>query len=299
VIINADNAVDSVIFQYIDLWSSPWAWGGDTPPEADTIVSIQDGKTVYFDTITSILNAVIIDNSSLIFDDNQGIGTEAYPFQHNAVITMHGHLRPIELPIYHKPVTQTWTYLDTTASSGSSKIVLRQSVNWPVGNTIVIATTDDYLSQGQSEIRKITAISNDGRTLALDFPLAYTHLGVTQHVGSTVGEVRAEVGLLSHNIIFQGAVLETWNSLIVAYPTGFNPGEFAVQACFLGRYGEEIGSDQFGVIIMASASMDSSDGIQRAILRLSNMEIYNVGQTFHLGRYPVRFHMNGSIQSSY
>ncbi|CAF5229835.1 unnamed protein product, partial [Rotaria magnacalcarata] len=91
----------------------------------------------------------------------------------------------------------------TTASSGSSKIVLRQSVNWPVGNTIVIATTDDYLSQGQSEIRKITAISNDGRTLALDFPLAYTHLGVTQHVGSTVGEVRAEVGLLSHNIIFQ------------------------------------------------------------------------------------------------
>ncbi|CAF3962911.1 unnamed protein product, partial [Rotaria magnacalcarata] len=326
VIINADNAVDSVIFQYIDLWSSPWAWGGDTPPEADTIVSIQDGKTVYFDTITLILNAVIIDNSSLIFDDNQGIDTEAYSFQHNAVITMHGHLRSIELPIcrtlrqpdtiaigrirkrilpfcnvsdHHKPVTQTWTYLDTTASSGSSKIVLRQSVNWPVGNTIVIATTDDYLSQGQSEIRKITAISNDGRTLALDFPLAYTHLGVTQHVGSTVGEVRAEVGLLSHNIIFQGAVLETWNSLIVAYPTGFNPGEFAVQACFLGRYGEEIGSDQFGAIIMASASMDSSNGIQRAILRLSNMEIYNVDQAFHLGRYPVRFHMNGNMNSSY
>ncbi|CAF4547737.1 unnamed protein product, partial [Rotaria magnacalcarata] len=31
---------------------------------------------------------------------------------------------------------------------------------------------------------------------------------------------------------------------------------------------------------MASASMDSSDGIQRAILRLSNMEIYNVDQAF-------------------
>ena len=50
-------------------------------------------------------------------------------------------------------------------------------------------------------------------------------------------------------------------------------GEFAVQTCFLGRYGQEIGSDQFGATIMASASADSSDGIQRAILRLSNIEV--------------------------
>ena len=50
-------------------------------------------------------------------------------------------------------------------------------------------------------------------------------------------------------------------------------GEFAVQTCFLGRYGQEIGSDQFGATIMASASADSSDGIQRAILRLSNIQV--------------------------
>jgi hypothetical protein len=50
-------------------------------------------------------------------------------------------------------------------------------------------------------------------------------------------------------------------------------GEFAVQTCFLGRYGQEIGSDQFGATIMASASADSSDGIQRAVLRISNIEV--------------------------
>ena len=50
-------------------------------------------------------------------------------------------------------------------------------------------------------------------------------------------------------------------------------GEFATQTCFLGRYGEEIGSDQFGATIMVSPSADSSDGIQRAILRLSNIEV--------------------------
>ncbi|CAF1015901.1 unnamed protein product [Rotaria sp. Silwood1] len=330
-LVNGGNAVGSVLYQYIDLWSSPWTWGGDIPPEAGTIVSIENGKTVYFDTITPILKAVIIDNASLIFDDNQDvslnaeyilvvnggrlqIGTETNPFQHKAVITMYGHLRSIELPIFGakvlalrdgivdmhgKTVTQTWTHLAATVSSGSSQITLRQAVDWPVGSTIVIATTGDYLSQGQTEIRAITAVSNNGRILTLDSPLKYTHLGVTQNVGSTTVEVRAEVGLLSHNVIFQGSVTETWNTSIAACPTGFNPGEFAVQTCFLGRYGEDIGSDQFGATIMVSASTDSSDGIQRVILRLSNIEVYNVGQAFRLGRYPVHFHMNGNMNLSY
>lgn len=119
VIVNLGNggiAVGSSPFQYIDLWSSPWTWGGLPPPEEGTIVSIDSGKTVYFDATTPILKALIIDNATLIFDDMQDValnaeyilivnggrlqvGTESNPFQHRAVITMHGHLRSIELPI--------------------------------------------------------------------------------------------------------------------------------------------------------------------------------------------------------
>ena len=115
-VVNGGNAIGSEQFQYIDLWSSPWTWGGDSPPEEGTIVSIDSGKTVYFDTTTPILKALIVDNASLIFDDNQDValnaeyilivnggrlqvGTESAPFQHKAVITMHGQLRSIELPI--------------------------------------------------------------------------------------------------------------------------------------------------------------------------------------------------------
>ena len=115
-VVNGGNAIGTVQFQYIDLWSSPWTWGGDSPPEEGTIVSIDSGKTVYFDTTTPILKAVLIDNATLIFDDNQDvalnaeyilvvnggrlqIGTESSPFQHKAVITMYGQLRSIELPI--------------------------------------------------------------------------------------------------------------------------------------------------------------------------------------------------------
>ena len=33
--------------------------------------------------------------------------------------------------------------------------------------------------------------------------------------------------------------------------------------------------------------------------RLSNVELYHVGQAFRLGRYPIHFHMNGDMRSSY
>lgn len=112
----AGNAVGSVNFQYINLWSSRWTWSGNDPPEEGTIVVIDNGKTVYFDTTTPILKAIVIDNGSLIFDDTQDValnveyivivnggrfqvGTESNPYQHRAIITMYGHLRSIELPI--------------------------------------------------------------------------------------------------------------------------------------------------------------------------------------------------------
>ncbi|CAF3536964.1 unnamed protein product [Adineta steineri] len=47
-----------------------------------------------------------------------------------------------------------------------------------------------------------------------------------------------------------GSVEQTWDQTIQACPDGFDTGEFAIETCYLGRYGEEIGSDQFGATIM-------------------------------------------------
>ena len=103
--------------------------------------------------------------------------------------------------------------------------------------------------------------------------------------------------------------------IIILLP--FYSGEFAVQTCFLGRYGDEIGSDQFGATIMVSTATDNPNDPTSAILRLSNIEVnfhyvllysylqilhykvYSAGQAFRLGRYPVHFHMNGNLNSSY
>jgi hypothetical protein len=49
--------------------------------------------------------------------------------------------------------------------------------------------------------------------------------------------------------------------------------EFAVQTCFMGRYGEEIGSDQFGATIMGSQDMNNNNNTQRVVIRMSNVEV--------------------------
>lgn len=116
-------------------------------------------------------------------------------------------LRHGTVDLHGIPYVRTWTRLASTASAGSTQITLAQSVNWPVGSRIVIATTGNYLSQGETETRTITAISSNGQTLTLDSALTNTHLGVTQVVGSQSIELRAEVGLLSHNVVYRGELI--------------------------------------------------------------------------------------------
>ena len=69
--------------------------------------------------------------------------------------------------------------------------------------------------------------------------------------------------------------------------------------CFLGRYGKELGSDQFGGTIMINGAQQNSIENENVIARISNVELYHVGQAYRLGRYPIHFHMIGDSPSSY
>lgn len=62
-----------MFFEYIDLWSSRFTWGGlDLPVEGDLVV-INENQTLYFDTTTPVLKGIIIIGGSLIFDDMQDV----------------------------------------------------------------------------------------------------------------------------------------------------------------------------------------------------------------------------------
>ncbi|XP_069372727.1 PKHD1 like 1, tandem duplicate 1 [Paralichthys olivaceus] len=316
--------MDNADFFYIDVWSSRFTWGGLSPPERGSFAVITKGQTILLDTNTPVLKMLLIKGGTLVFDEADlelqaenilitdggrlQIGTEDAPFQHKAIITLHGNQRSPELPVYgtktlgvregildlhgiHVPVT--WTHLAQTATKGSNTLTLMKAVTWKTGDMIVIASTGDRHSQRENEVRHIASVSADQTTLTLTKPLEYTHLGVTVTLpdGSVI-EGRAEVGLLTRNVVVRGAEHQEWKDKIEACPEGFNTGEFATQTCFQGRFGEEVGSDQFGGAIMFHAPVPNKN---LAIGRLAHVQIYNAGQAFRLGRYPIHWHLMGNV----
>ncbi|XP_021347967.1 fibrocystin-L-like [Mizuhopecten yessoensis] len=319
-------------FHYVDVWSSVYTWGGVSLPTDGDLVVIQAGQTIYLDTTTAVMKMLLIQGGELIFDDNQDVelkseiilvtngglfqvGTEQAPFQNKATITLYGHQRSKELPIYGTktlavregtldlhgiPTPITWTKLAETANAGTNVIKLEQAVNWNVGDEIIIATTGNFKSQYQNEQKTITAIAGDQKTLTLDSNLAHEHIAVTESFGTSANaatlDFAAEVGLLTHNVKVQGNSDAQWIEKIEACPDGFNTGEFATQTCFQGRFGEEMGSDQFGGQIMIHAPEFDT---HRSTGRIQYVELFHMGQAFRLGRYPLHFHLNGDMSHCY
>ncbi|KAM7075199.1 fibrocystin-L isoform 18-T20 [Molossus nigricans] len=312
-------------FLYFDAWSSNFSWGGKPPPEEGSLVVITKGQTILLDQNTPILKMLLIQGGTLMFDEADielqaenilitdggtlQIGTEASPFQHKAVITLHGHLRSPELPVYGaktlavregvldlhgRPVPVVWTRLAHTAQAGERTLILQQAVTWKPGDKIVIASTGHRHSQRENEEKSVAAVSADGVTVTLASPLSYTHLGITVPLpDGTPFEARAEVGILTRNILIRGSDNVEWNNQIPACPDGFDAGEFATQTCLQGKFGEEVGSDQFGGCIMFHAPVPGANMVTG---RIEYVEVFHAGQAFRLGRYPIHWHLLGDLQ---
>ncbi|XP_013209363.1 fibrocystin-L [Microtus ochrogaster] len=317
--------LENADFLYVDAWSANSSWGGNPPPEEGSLAVITKGQIILLDQSTPILKMLLIQGGTLIFDEADielqaenilitdggvlQIGTEASPFQHKAVITLHGHLRSPELPVYGAktlavregtldlhglPVPVVWTRLAHTANAGEWTLIVQEAVTWKAGESIVIASTGHRHSQGENEKRTIASVSSDGMSITLTRPLNYTHLGITVTLpDGTVFEARAEVGLLTRNILIRGSENVEWNDKIPSCPDGFDTGEFATQTCLQGKFGEEIGSDQFGGCIMLHAPLPGANMVTG---RIEYVEVFHAGQAFRLGRYPIHWHLLGDLQ---
>ncbi|XP_022097673.1 fibrocystin-L-like isoform X1 [Acanthaster planci] len=318
---------DNADFYYIDVWSSRYTWGNQDPPVEGDFVVVPAGQTLLLDISTPILKMLLIQGGKVMFDEadielhaenilivdggHLQVGTEEEPFQHEATIMMHGHVRSTELPLFGaktlavrngtldlhgKPVPITWTRLAQTAGAGATRMVLEKSVTWKAGDQIVIASTGHRHSQRQNEFLTITAVSGDGTVLDFEPALEYEHYGFTQVVEGVVLEMRAEVGMVTRNVKFRGSVQEEWVETYEACPEEFDTNQFATQTCFLGRFGEETGSDQFGAQMMLFAKYQDQQLVKG---RIEYVEVTHAGQAFRLGRYPIHFHLNGDVSGSY
>ena len=319
-------AISSVEFYYVDLWSSRFTWGGQSPPVAGDFVVIPKGQTLVLDVRTEVLRVLLIQGGELIFDDEADgvelhsenviivgggklqVGTEDEPYQHKARIVMYGNVLSTEIPVFGaktlavrdgtldlhgKKIEPTWTRLSQTARPGDTLLHLEVPVSgWEVGGSIVIASTS--FSQRENEELRITAISADRTTLTVSPPLQYTHIAMTQTISGRVITTSAEVGYLTRNIVVKGNTDETWTTRVENCPAEFNPGQFAVQTCFFGRFGAEEIDDQFGSQIMLHRGPND-----KVVGRIEYVEVTRAGQAFRLGRYPIHFHLNGDVSESY
>ncbi len=207
------------------LWSDPDFWGG-TLPQAGDIVTIPAGTTVTLDTDPPPLGGLMVEGTLRFGDQDLSlssshimvwglleIGTDSAPFTHRATLTLTGPSRTDmglatkglavmgegQLELHGDP-REGWTRLGATAAAGADTIGLDREMDWRPGDRIVITSTDfDY---EQAEERTVVAV--EGTTLTLDTPLEVEHWGELQsYAGQTIDE-RAEVGLLSRNIVIRG-----------------------------------------------------------------------------------------------
>lgn len=73
---NALSMGEAITYEYVDLWSSPFTWGGGPLPGEGDSVYIKVGQTVYLDVSTPELNLLLIEGS-LIFQDQQDLHLQA------------------------------------------------------------------------------------------------------------------------------------------------------------------------------------------------------------------------------
>ncbi len=207
-------------------WSDGATWPGGAVPAAGAAVMIPSGRTVLLDVSPPPLGGLTVDGT-LRFDrkdlnltanwimvhGNFEVGTENEPFLQRAVITLNGlstdDIEGMGAKVFaalggtielHGQPRVGWARLAATASIGSAQLQMERSVDWRPGDRIVLASTD--LDPNQSEEAVVASAS--GNTVTLQTVLRYNHWGVTQSFGGKTLDERAEVGLLTRNVVLQG-----------------------------------------------------------------------------------------------
>ncbi|MGY6631389.1 MAG: right-handed parallel beta-helix repeat-containing protein [Wenzhouxiangella sp.] len=170
-------------------------------------------------------------------------------------------------------------------------------LNWTMGDKIVVTSTDyDYRQFSRATITGISDQGDGTSLLSLDQPLSFRHFGEveTYLVPDSDGtftekplDMRAEVALLSRNIVIQG---------LAGQDTDIEPGDRAL-AEFMPRQhtpftalDPEVQDTQVAngigghIMIMGSAIRDNViDGVQLNLM----------GQSSRRGRYPIHWHIAG------
>ncbi len=243
-------------------------------------ITVKSGSSLIFDDSPSLLNVreIFVDNGGSLL-----AGSSSCRLFSSIEIRFHGSLADSSIndspsgitskgiiseglvEFHGKQYFPTWTRLARTIPANSQFISLQDSVNWEVGQQILITPTinfdcPEYYEKKwcspceswetctpikhQNEVRTIVALKTDldgsSSILQLDRPVQFSHYGGEEY--------QAEVALLSRRIIFRGSQ----------------------------------SGDQFGGHVKIFGSGEG---------KFSGIQGENLGQLNILGRYPIHFHI--------
>jgi cell migration-inducing and hyaluronan-binding protein len=280
-------------------WSDPATWGGQVPGPATAVV-IPAGKMVLFDVDAKVKSLTI--NGALIFEDVKdlnlssdwilvngprgwlGIGEENKPHTRRATITLTAN-DPNENVIGEAPMNMgtkflgamggvieihgasarkaSKTLLNANVAPGATRLTVADATGWAVGDQIVVAPSG--FEPREAEVVTITAVS--GAEITISPALKYAHWGSLQAYDAKTLDQRAEVALMTRNIIVQGDA---------ASFKGVDP-----------TYGYRRGFGGHGMFMAGSR------------VRISGALFRDMGQTGMKGRYPLHFHFAADMTGSY
>lgn len=157
----------------------------------------------------------------------------------------------------------TWTELSETANVDATEIKVdaKAGFDWAVGEEIVIASTDFSHGHAERRIIKTISVASNIATITFDEPLNVKHVAIIDELfnnGANKVSMRAEVGLLTRNVIFEGDESSTIKS--------------------------------YGAHMMLHGAHTSA--------RIRYAEFRRTGQPKIIGRYPIHFHMVGDVTGS-
>ncbi len=250
----------------VELWSNPDTWEGSKPVAGEE-VTIAAEKYILLDESPPALGGLTI-MGTLEFDRkdleltsewivvNGGgtlqVGSLTAPFAHKAIITLNDSDTEADIMgmgtrgimvmdgslDLHGAVSEViWTKIDAHAEAGATTLELIESVEWKVGDEIVIAPTDFYEAgfNDESVTQRVSLTAVAGEQLTLSEGLNAHRWGLLQYATSAgmslessnlvtppvpdtettttplVLDERAEVGNMTRNIVIRSPDDNLWN----------------------------------------------------------------------------------------
>ncbi|MEM7511712.1 MAG: G8 domain-containing protein, partial [Bacteroidota bacterium] len=211
-------------------WSDPASWQSGAVPGVFEKIVIPEGKSILLDISPAPVAELIIEGE-LIFDEQDinlivggihlkggllQIGRKGTPFSHKASLTLiqAPELEGGESKLQKKILisegglmrvcganeSPTWTRTKDIISPGDSLLTAVDSLDWPINAEVVLVSTGFSPEETESG----TIYNQYGDHMSLASPVVHTHTADYSKKRNRTLDQRAEIGLLSHNVIIQG-----------------------------------------------------------------------------------------------